>query len=74
MLGVRCQTMLGWRRRQEPLMNDLSEQQQAEEVNRLIYWSAGILAVVAILGLVIWSRVGIAVFYDRISGAIANCF
>jgi len=55
-------------------MNDLSEQQQAEEVNRLIYWSAGILAVVALVGMAIWSRVGIAVFYDRIAGAIANCF
>ncbi len=55
-------------------MDDLSEQQQAQEVNRLIMWSAGILTFVAVSGMVIWSQVGIAVFFDRISGAIANCF
>ncbi len=55
-------------------MNDMSEQHQVEDVNRLIYWSAGILAAIGVVGLIIWSRVGIAVFYDRISGAIANCF
>nr|WP_321445276.1 hypothetical protein [uncultured Cohaesibacter sp.] len=59
---------------QEWTMNDMSEQHQVEDVNRLIYWSAGILAAIGVVGLIIWSRVGIAVFYDRISGAIANCF
>ena len=55
-------------------MDDLNEQQQAQDVNRLIVWSAGILALIAVSGMVIWSQVGVAVFFDRISGAIANCF
>lgn len=46
----------------------------ADETNRMILWSSLALASILVLGLVLWSQAGSAVFFDRISGAIASCF
>ena len=51
-----------------------TSQQQQRDVNRIILWSVGILAVVVLVGLIAWSQAGAAVFFDRISGAIVGCF
>ncbi|WP_180967030.1 hypothetical protein [Cohaesibacter celericrescens] len=55
-------------------MDNIPTSEQKSEVNRIIYWSAGILSFVAILGLAIWSQAGAAVYFDRISGAFMGCF
>ncbi len=45
-----------------------------QETNRMIMWSSLVLGFVLVSGLVLWSQAGSAVFFDRISGAIAGCF
>ncbi|MCT4656101.1 MAG: hypothetical protein N4A65_09855 [Cohaesibacter sp.] len=56
----------------EPSSGD-QEAGQAE-MRRIILWSSGIFGVIAVVGLSFWSQAGSAVFFDRISGAIAGCF
>jgi hypothetical protein len=50
------------------------EQPHEADTGPIILWSSAILGGIAILGLVLWSQAGSAVFFDRISGAIAGCF
>ncbi|MCV6548664.1 MAG: hypothetical protein OIF56_15525 [Cohaesibacter sp.] len=40
----------------------------------LIIWSSVFMSAIAVVGLFLWSKTGTAVFFDRISGAIAGCF
>ena len=55
-------------------MNDSPTDQQKSETNRIIYWSTGILSLVAVFGLLIWSQAGVAVYFDKISAAFMGCF
>ncbi|WP_319530080.1 hypothetical protein [uncultured Cohaesibacter sp.] len=55
-------------------MDKISQKDSAREVNRIILWSAGILTIIAVFGLSVWSDAGVAVFFDRISASFANCF
>ena len=55
-------------------MDESSQKDNASEVNRIILWSAGILTIIAVFGLTVWSEAGVAVYFDRISASFANCF
>lgn len=44
------------------------------DTRSIIIWSSAAMAGIAIVGLALWANAGTAVFFDRISGAIAGCF
>lgn len=51
-----------------------SDDLKSEQSNSLIFWNSAVLGLVLASGLLLWSQAGSAVFFDRISGAIAGCF
>ena len=52
----------------------MQTEEQTRELNRIIYWSVGALSLIGILGMMVWSDAGIAVYFDRIAAGFASCF
>ncbi|WP_097151696.1 hypothetical protein [Cohaesibacter gelatinilyticus] len=51
-----------------------ADKPQEPDARSIIIWSSAAMAGIAIVGLTLWANTGTAVFFDRISGAIAGCF
>lgn len=51
-----------------------TDNKQNSETGRIIVWASLVMAVIIGVGLAVWSRAGTAVYFDRLSAAIVNCF